>query len=143
MTKFQVSAGGVIVREHDGQRQVCLIARRTDAGLIWALPKGHIEAGEDLLTTALREVREETGLEGELVRKLGAISYAFVVPDAQRYAKTVHFYLLRYVRGSTDDHDEEVEQAAWVPIGEALTRMQYENERRILRRADRYLSAAR
>ena len=134
----------MIIREHDGQRQVCLIARQTDAGLIWALPKGHVEAGEDLLTTALREVREETGLDGELVRKLGAITYTFKIrPDALRYTKTVHFYLLRYVRGSTDDHDDEVEQVAWVPIGEAPKQLHYENERRILRNAHHYLSAER
>jgi len=136
----QISAGGVIVRDRDGQREVCLIARRTDAGLIWGLPKGHVEPGEDLLTTARREVREETGLEGQPLRKLGAITYVFSVKqEAVRYTKTVHFYLLRYVRGSTDDHDDEVEEAAWAPFREAAKRLHYENERRMLRMAGRHL----
>ncbi|MBI3323885.1 MAG: NUDIX hydrolase [Candidatus Omnitrophica bacterium] len=140
----QTSAGGVVVRERRGQHEVCLIARRTDDGLIWALPKGHVEAGEELLATAQREVREETGLEGALIRKLGAITYTFTVKEeAVRYTKTVHFYMFRYVRGSTSHHDDEVERAGWAPIREATKRLRYENERRLVREAIRHLNASR
>ena len=138
----QVSSGGVIVRM-DGERpSVCLIARRSEGRrrLIWGLPKGHVEAGEHPQQTALREVREETGLVGASIRKLGAITYWFSVKEEQvRFFKTVHFYLLRYLSGRPEDHDDEVEQAAWFPINQALRRVTYANERAILLKAKRLI----
>ncbi len=140
----QVSAGGVIVRESSSGWDVCLIARATDRGLVWGLPKGHVEPGEQLEQTALREVREETGLTGEIVRKLGAITYVFSARPYSdtsktsapvRFVKTVHFYLLRYRDGRTSDHDDEVEQAEWFNTDEATRKLAYDNERRILRKA--------
>lgn len=140
-TGRQTSSGGVVFREHGGALEVCLIARRIDGKLIWGLPKGHVEAGEELQATALREVREETGVHGEPITRLGSVGYSFTVRQEDiRYAKTVHFYLLRYRHGSLEDHDDEVEQAAWVPMREAQTRLFYGNERRILRKAERYLA---
>ena len=140
-TQRQVSAGGVIVRRHqDGQPQVCLISRRQDGKLIWGLPKGHVEPKEDLKTTAVREVREETGLVGELVASLGSVDYWFAVKEeGVRYFKRVHFYLLRYLEGDPRHHDHEVHDALWLPIGEALERLSYENERKVLQKAQRYL----
>lgn len=137
----QVSSGGVIVRSSRGNTQVCLIARRADGKLVWGLPKGHVEAGEEPQATAVREVREETGLLGEPLCKLGSIAYWFTVKqERRRYAKTVHFYFLRYLEGHTCAHDDEVEEAAWCSIGEALKRISYKNERRILLKAQRYLT---
>jgi ADP-ribose pyrophosphatase YjhB (NUDIX family) len=133
----QISAGGVMVKGHGAQAQVCLIAHREGRRRVWGLPKGHVELGETLTACALREVREETGLSGELVAKLGVIAYTFTVstPRRARIAKTVHFYLMRYRRGRTADHDDEVEQAAWLSIPRALKRMTYPSERRMVRLA--------
>jgi len=128
------------VRQRRGLPQVCLIARRRDKELVWGLPKGHVEVSEDPPVTAVREVREETGLVGEPVEKLGSISYWFrVQQDRTRYFKTVHFYLLTYLKGSTKAHDDEVEHAAWLPLSKAIARISYENERKILRKAQRLL----
>lgn len=150
-TKRQVSSGGVIVRQHRADAQVCLIARSRDGQLVWGLPKGHVEADEDPQATAVREVREETGLLGEPVAKLGTISYWFAMKpachdkrgagrqDGIRYFKTVHFYLLRYVEGTTSAHDHEVEDAVWLSIDDAIKGVSYENERQILLRAQRHL----
>ena len=153
-TKREVSSGGVIYKQDGEQRLMCLIARQADGRVVWALPKGHLEPGEDLRAAAVREVREETGLTGELIRKLGTISYAFFIQanrttadrhgrqPATRYLKTVHFFLLRYTRGETDAHDDEVVEAQWVPFDEALARMSYRNERRIVRNAKQVLQAS-
>ncbi|MBI4322806.1 MAG: NUDIX hydrolase [Candidatus Omnitrophica bacterium] len=140
-TARQVSSGGVILRQQRGRFQVCLIARRREGALVWGLPKGHVEPGEDPPATALREVREETGLVGELTAPLGSITYRFAVQDERvRYVKRVHFFLLRYREGDTAHHDDEVEQARWLPLDKALTLLSYENERKVLRNAMRHLN---
>jgi len=139
-TARQVSSGGVIVRQQQGRFQVCLIARRREGVLVWGLPKGHVEPGEDLVATALREVREETGLVGALAAPLGSITYRFAVQDERvRYFKRVYFYLMRYLDGDTRQHDHEVEEARWMSLDDALALLSYENERKVLRNAMRHL----
>lgn len=141
-TARPVSAGGVIVRVHEGRLQACLIARRSGARVVWGLPKGHIESNETAEAAAIREIREETGLSGELISPLGSIAYQFTVKEEQtHYAKTVHFFLLRYVGGELQPQNTEVDDAAWVDFHEALTRISYENERKILLKAQALLHA--
>ena len=140
-TKTQVSSGGVILREAQGQTQVCLIRLSRNGQTIWGLPKGHVEAGEEPQETAVREVREETGLLGEPLFPLGEIRYQFIVKEERaRFLKTVHFFALRYVEGKTDDHDDEVDAAAWVELTDAVSRVTYDNERTVLVGAQRLLS---
>jgi len=142
-SRRQVSAGGVIVKGRGRDCRVCLIARRRDGALVWGLPKGHVEPGEALATCAQREVSEETGLRGALTVKLGTIAYAFTEPPRRRVFKTVHFYLLRYLEGSPEGHDAEVDQAAWFSLDEARARLAYPGERRMVLNAQRCLRAAR
>lgn len=128
-----VSAGGVIFRVVNDQFEVALISR----GKTWCLPKGLIEEGEIAEETGLREVREETGLEGEPVKKIGEINYDFF--RGKRYFKTVHFFLLKYTDGSVNNHDSEADKVRWFPISKALEVLTYVNERRILRKAQKIL----
>jgi 8-oxo-dGTP pyrophosphatase MutT (NUDIX family) len=121
--------------------------RRTDDGLevlvcgrtadkLWALPKGTPEAGETLEQTALREVREETGVEVEHEGTIGDIRYWFSRPqEGVRYYKTVRHYLMRPVGGDTALHDHEFDEVRWFPVQEALRLLTYQNEARILRQA--------
>ena len=131
----QTSSGGVIYRVDQGRVQVALINVSRGRN-IWALPKGRVEAGEKPEETAEREVREETGLHGDVLAKIGDIKYWFMtrVPPA-RHLKTVHFYLLRFTSGSTDDHDREAVEASWFDAAEAERVLSYENERKILKSA--------
>lgn len=132
--RIQKSAGGVIYQGCGGQMYVALIATKGEER--WGLPKGIVEKGEDPAQTALREVAEETGLEGEVVDKLGYIEYWFRSPeDKVLYHKFVDFYLLEYRSGEVGNHDWEVEQARWFPIEEAIERLSFDNEREILRKA--------
>jgi len=130
----EVSAGGVIYRRNSDGFEIALIHVRNR----WQLPKGHIEEGERVDEAALREVREETGLEGKLVRKLGDIRYSYrdkTKNQARRIDKRVHFFLLRYVKGDVRDHDHEVEDARWFPIEEAIKQLKFATERKMVHRA--------
>lgn len=134
-TRREVSAGGVIYRRTTDGFEVALAARRTRRGeLAWGLPKGEIESGESPEDAALREVREETGLEGRIEESLGTIRY-FYVWDGVRIRKAVHFFLMRASGGDVSLHDEEMEDVRWFPLGRARKRAAYRGERDVLQRA--------
>ncbi|HEY4715994.1 MAG TPA: NUDIX hydrolase [bacterium] len=135
--KLHFSAGGIIYRNNNGLLEVALISRKSKKGrILWGIPKGMIEKGESVEETALREVREETGLSGELKGKLGEIDYWFYSKDdGGRVHKKVYFSLIEYKSGSTDDHDEEVDEARWVPLHEAIEILSYDSEKAIIKNA--------
>ena len=139
---MEISAGGVIYRRRRQGPEVCLIA--TQGGKAWQLPKGLIERGEQPEEAATREVTEETGLQGKLLRSLERIEYWYVAdygPERERVHKLVYFFLFRYTRGSTSDHDAEVDDARWVALDEAQTLLSFENERRVLEQAAQAIEA--
>ncbi len=127
----EFSAGGVVVRRFRGRPFVAVIRTK---GQALALPKGHPDGGESAAEAALREVREETGLEAELVEKLDDIRYWYF-RKGERQLKIVRFFLFRYRSGSVRDHDREVEAAEWVPLAEAPERLTYPGERDVAARA--------
>ena len=151
-----VSAGGVVHRRVNGRVEAALCGRaispKEDKGgatadspsaqsYSWSLAKGTPEPGETLEQTALREVREETGLEVEIDAPLGTIQYWFSRRDlAIRYHKTVHYYLMAPIGGGTDLHDPEFDVVQWFPSEEALEALTYANEAEVLRRALEVLS---
>lgn len=140
--RVEVSAGGVVYRAGPAGPEVALASRRTKGGgLAWGLPKGLVEPGEDPEATALREVREETGLRAEVREPLGDISYWYVWEGA-RVKKTVHFFLMEAVGGDVAQHDREVEEVRWFPLEEALRVASFSGERAVLERAAAALQAA-
>src|SRR5687768_5685891 len=96
------SAGWVVIREHEGRLEVAVIRPRGKT--VWALPKGHVDGTERPEEAALREVREETGLDADLERSLGEIKY-FYQFRGRRIFKTVSFFLFRYRAGEIDRLD--------------------------------------
>jgi 8-oxo-dGTP pyrophosphatase MutT (NUDIX family) len=131
--EHEVSAGGVVVR--DGQVIVIVPTRRGANGQrVLGLPKGHVDPGETPEQAAAREVREEAGVEVELIEKLGDVRY-FYQRGGRRIFKRVRFFLFAYVSGQLEDHDDEVEEARWMELEKAATELSYEGERSMVARA--------
>jgi 8-oxo-dGTP pyrophosphatase MutT (NUDIX family) len=135
----EFSAGGVLVKMIRGRPMVAAIRPRGKRAGLWALPKGNLDPGEKPEQTALREVREETGVEGRLVEKLGDVKYTYTRPGGVRVFKIVSFYLLRAGRGRIGAIDEpmqiEVAEARWLPLDEAPRLLAYGGEREMAARA--------
>ena len=129
-----VSAGGVVYRKIGGEIETVLCGR--DNPVRWSLAKGTPDPGETMEQTALREVREETGLEVEIEEPIQSIDYWFSHRESDvRYHKTVHFYLMNTVGGDTNQHDPEFDAVQWFPCDEALETLAYTNEAGVLRKA--------
>ncbi|MDE3230286.1 MAG: NUDIX domain-containing protein [Chloroflexota bacterium] len=145
MTKKSVthafSAGGVVFRVAESAAasgaaplvEVVLVGHVREN--IWTLPKGTPTHHETREQTALREVREETGLETRIVGEVGAIEYTFIRRGV-RYIKEVFHYLMLATGGSVEHHDHEYDEARWYPLAEAMQAMSYANEIEVVRRAE-------
>ena len=146
----EFSAGGVVVRQMRGRWWLAAIepAGRPETGkkTIWALPKGLVDAGERPEQTALREVREETGVEAALVGKLGDIKYIYTRSwgDRERVFKVVSFYLLRYTSGKLGgiarEMRIEVRRAEWIPLEDAPRQLAYKSESEMAAKALEYVT---
>ncbi len=135
--KFEVSAGGVVYRCQGKTPEVVLCRhvsfKQQD---VWSLPKGWVEPGERITTAALREVKEEAGLEGEVIEKIDTIQYWFFHPlEKVKVRKKVHFFLIKALKGDISQHDFEVEEVRWFPIEKAISACSYKGEREILLKA--------
>jgi len=137
----QTSAGGVVFRGEHPSAEVVIVSVGNQHR--WQLPKGLVDKGEDPEFTDVREAREEGGVTSEVVQHIETIEYWFAGLEngiRVRFHKRVHFYLMRYISGDTGDHDWEVNEARWVPIGDAANQLAFDNERRVMERARELLS---
>ena len=135
-TMDQVSAGGVAFRWKDSEPRVAIV--RVKPKMRWQLPKGIVDEGESPQVTAVREVREEAGVETDPIKLIETIEYWYrsvKYGKPVRYHKFVHFYLLEYRSGEVSDHDHEVEEARWVSIDEAIEMLDFKSEREVIEKA--------
>ncbi|HUR97518.1 MAG TPA: NUDIX hydrolase [Pyrinomonadaceae bacterium] len=135
-TVEQVSAGGVVFRTKDSAPENAIV--RVVPELRWQLPKGIIDPGETIEQAALREVREESGIEADLVSPIETIEYWFVATYGgrrRRYHKFVHFFLMSYKAGDVGDHDNEVDESRWVDVETALSMLEFKSERDVVAKA--------
>ena len=154
-----VSAGGVVYRQREGRLETVLCGHWKTSSAVhgtgqgdsngevrtedvrWSLAKGTPDAGETMEETALREVREETGLEVEMQEPISSITYWFADREnAVRYHKTVHFYLMEPVGGDVSLHDPEFDVVRWFPMDEALNILIYPNETTVMRQANELIN---
>jgi 8-oxo-dGTP pyrophosphatase MutT (NUDIX family) len=127
--ELETSYGGVVVRGAE-----LLVITPAGRRRVTGLPKGGPNPGESGAETAVREVREETGVTATVREPLGDVQYWYR-RGGMRVFKTVHFYLCDYVSGSTADHDHEVEDARWIPLQDARRSLSYPGERALIERA--------
>jgi ADP-ribose pyrophosphatase YjhB (NUDIX family) len=126
------SAGGIVIRFQDSIPQLVVGRRRREKdGQTWTLPKGTPIPGESLEETALREVREETGLVVRIISPLDAIKYTFV-QRGTRIHKTVHYFMMEPMGGGLENHDHEFEEVRWVAFDEAPELLSFETERSLV-----------
>ena len=141
-TKAQVSAGGVVYRKTGRKLEIVLIL--VGENRRWQLPKGIVNLGENLTQTAMREVKEETGIDTIAVDLIDQIEYWYYSQrDGKRirFHKIVHFYLFKFKSGSTEDHDQEVEEARWLEIDEAYELLTFKTEKEIVEKAKAMIQA--
>ena len=137
----EFSAGGLAYRRRAGGCEVVLAGRRhaQSRELVWTIPKGHLETGESSEAAAVREVREETGIEATVEGRLGDVTYWFARRDEHgepvRVFKRVRFFLMRAEGGRFADRDAEMDEVRWFSLEDAARIASFENERALVRRA--------
>jgi 8-oxo-dGTP pyrophosphatase MutT (NUDIX family) len=141
-TMDQISAGGVPFRWTDLEPEIAIVSMKPK--LRWQLPKGIVDEGESPEVTAVREVREEAGVETERRGLIETIEYWYrSVRNGKpiRYHKFVHFYLMEYRSGDVANHDHEVEEARWVGLDEAIEMLEFKSEREVVEKAREMIKA--
>ncbi len=128
----EFSAGGVVLNLLKKNADIILINRRNSN--IWCLPKGKIEEGEKKEQTALREVREETGVFAKIIKRIDKINYRFYKDRNVKCFKTVYFYMMKYKSGDINANSFEVDNVNWFNIDKALLKMNYKSEKEIVKK---------
>jgi 8-oxo-dGTP pyrophosphatase MutT (NUDIX family) len=140
----QISAGGVAFRWTGAKPEIVIVSVKPK--LRWQLPKGIVDSGESPQVAAIREVREEAGVETDLIKLIETIEYWYRSEKhgkPVRYHKFVHFYMMQYKSGEVTDHDHEVEEARWVTFDEALEMLDFKSEREVVAKAHDIITALR
>jgi len=141
-TMDQVSAGGVAFRWDDLEPQLAIVSVKPS--LRWQLPKGIVDPGETPEVTAVREVREEAGIETNLLELIETVEYWYrsvKYGKPVRFHKFVHFYLLQYKAGDVLDHDHEIAEARWVSFEAAIEMLAFKSEREVVEKAQELIGA--
>lgn len=143
-TLEQISAGGVAFRFNNSKIEIAVVSVKPSRR--WQLPKGLIDAGESEEQAALRETREEAGIECQLLEKIETVEYWYFAQnkgERVRFHKFVHFFLLEYAAGDVADHDHEIAEARWVSIDEAVEMLAFKSEKDVVKKAAELISKLR
>ncbi|OGH23592.1 MAG: hypothetical protein A2698_00345 [Candidatus Levybacteria bacterium RIFCSPHIGHO2_01_FULL_42_15] len=133
--KFEFSAGGIVIKRspsvNSGLAQIAILLCQHSQHHGWVFPKGLIgdtHKGESEEETAVREVKEETGIEARITKPLTPVTYWYQF-EGEKIKKTVHYFLMEYAGGDIANHDNEMEQVEWLPMEEILNRLTYRSDK--------------
>lgn len=138
--KFEFSAGGVVFKKDKGKVYVLVSQHSQHHG--WVFPKGIIgdtKKGEGKEETALREVKEETGIAARILKELPAMTYWYSF-EGEKRKKTVYYYLMEYISGDIAEHDDEMEAVEWLPLDQITDRLTYPSDKKVWEEAQKLLS---
>lgn len=127
--KREFSAGGIVFNEK-GE----VLVTQNSSNKYWGFPKGHIEPGQTTKEAALREVKEEGGIEAEIVEKIGESKYVYTMNN-EKIFKIVAMFLMNYISGNTENHDYEVSEAKWLSPEDALQQLSFSQDKQLLKKA--------
>lgn len=127
--KREFSAGGVVFND---KNQVLLTKHSQNKH--WSFPKGLIDPGQTSKEAALREVREEGGIEAEIVDKVGYSKYVYTL-NGEKIFKVVTYFLMKYKNGDPKNHDFEVEEAGWFEVDDAIKQLTFTQDKVLLKKA--------
>jgi 8-oxo-dGTP diphosphatase len=136
--KFEFSAGGIVYKRKDGQTFILVAQHSQHHG--WVFPKGLIDTGETKQQTAIREVKEETGISGKILKTLTPISYWYVF-EGVKIKKTVYYFVMEYQSGDTEDHDFEMERVEWIPSDKVKERLSYKSDKKVWEEAEKLIAS--
>ena len=139
--KREISAGGIVYKKENNLVFILMIqtsGKSAETKKAWTFPKGHIDGDEKPEETAVREVREETGITAKIVEKLGSIKYTFLW-EGENIFKIVTWYLMEYVSGDPSGHDYEVEEAKWIELSEVEPLLKYKTDKEIFEKAKKII----
>lgn len=134
--KFEFSAGGIVFKR--GKKSMDILVCQHSQHHGWVFPKGLIDEKETKKEAALREVQEETGVIGKILKSLTPITYQYIY-EGEKHQKTVYYFLMEYVSGDTKDHDWEMENVEWLPIEEVEKRLTYSSDKQVWKEAEKLL----
>lgn len=127
----EFSAGGIVFNGN----KVLLVCVQAGDGVYWEFPKGHIESGQTTKEAAIREVLEEGGVVAEIIDRIDVSKYIYTRRTGERIFKIVTFFSMNYVSGDPTDHDDEVIEADWFTPEEALQKLSFANDKKLLEKA--------
>lgn len=132
----EFSAGGIVFNKEGQVLLICASGMKEPDKKHWGFPKGNVGEGESMRDAALREVKEEAGVEAEIVDKVGDSKYVYTKPcSGERTFKVVSLFLMKYISGNLDDHDWEVSEAKWFTPEEALKTLSFSQDKQHLKKA--------
>ena len=137
--KREFSAGGIVLRPASRGEQAQdenweVLVTQHSQNKHWSFPKGLVDPGQTTEEAALREVKEEGGVEAEIIDKIGYNKYVYTFEE-EKIFKIVTYFLMKYISGDPKDHDWEVEEAGWYEPEEALKQLSFSQDKELLRKA--------